>query len=65
MNDKLLYRIWEAGFEVSFNPPEADGNCFYRAAAFQVKIAWDTLKTRIFEHLEQNQFDVSLSESFL
>ena len=46
MDEKLLYRIWEAGFEVSFNPPEADGNCFYRAAAFQVEIAWDTKSVR-------------------
>jgi hypothetical protein len=26
-------------FFVSFNPPEADGNFFYRAATFQVEIA--------------------------
>ena len=50
----------DAGFDVTYNPPEADGNCFYRAAAFQVGIAWDTLKTNIFQHLESNQFDVSI-----
>ena len=57
MAEILRGRVWEAGYEVSFDPP-ADGNCFYRAAAYQVDMEWETLKIMIFDHLEQNQLDV-------
>jgi hypothetical protein len=57
MDDKLRERILEAGYEVSYDPP-ADGNCFYRAAAFQLDMDWETLKYMVFNHLESNQFDV-------
>ena len=59
MDQELTRRIREAGFVVAHDPV-ADGNCFYRAAAFQLDMDWERLKDMVFDHLEKNQFDVSL-----
>lgn len=64
MDGKLLKRVREAGYEISYDPAQ-DGNCFYRAAAFHLGIDWQTLKDAVFEHLESNQFDVSCSHTVL
>jgi hypothetical protein len=58
MDHELVRRVREAGFMVAHNPI-ADGNCFYRAAAFQQGTDWETLKEMVFNHLERNQCDVS------
>ena len=57
--ENLLSRLLTKGYEISFNPP-GTGDCFYQAVAFQLDIDWQTLKRKIFDHLKQNQFDVSL-----
>ena len=53
-----MRRVREAGFSVAHNPV-ADGNCFYRAAAFELDTDWETLKEMVFDYLESNQVDVS------
>ena len=58
MEKELRRRIAQEGFEISFNPP-GDGNCFYRAAAFQLGLQSEILHKRIFDYLEGHQFDVS------
>ena len=40
----------EEGFEIAFNPP-GDGNCFYRAAAFQLRFKSEILHNFNFDHL--------------
>jgi len=55
---ELQRRIAEEGFEIVFNPP-GDGNCFYRAAAFQLGFKSQILHNLIFDYLEGHQFDVS------
>lgn len=60
MEKELRRRIAQEGFEISFNPP-GDGNCFYRAAAFQLGLQSEILHKRIFDYLEGHQFDVSYS----
>lgn len=56
--DLLLQRIELHGFERSFDP-EGDGDCFYKAAAFQLGRDGTELKNKIFDYLAQNQYDVS------
>ena len=48
---EFLQRI-EEGFEITFNPP-GDGNCFYRAAAFQMGFKSGILHNLIFDYLDQ------------
>ena len=55
---ELQRRTAEEGFEIAFNPP-GDGNCFYRAAAFQLGFKSQILHNLIFAYLEGHQFDVS------
>ena len=54
MDQELARRAREAGFSVVHNPV-ADGNCFYRAAAFQLDADWKILKNMVFYYLESNQ----------
>ena len=61
MDKELQNTIQEARFEVLFDPV-ADGNCFYRAAAHQLGLGWKMVKNLVFDYLERNQFDVSISE---
>ena len=58
MDQELMRRVRETGFSVAHNPV-ADGNCFYRAAAFELDTDWETLKDMVFGYLESNQVDVS------
>ena len=55
---ELRRRIVEEGFEMAFNPP-GDGNCFYRAAAFQLGFKSQILHNLIFYYLEGHPFGVS------
>ena len=56
--DLLSHRIELQGFEKSYDP-EADGDCFYKAAAFQLGREGADLKNEVFDYLAQNQYDVS------
>ena len=58
MDQELMKRVREAGFSVAHNPI-ADGNCFYRAAAFELDTDWEILKEMVFDYLESNHVDVS------
>lgn len=57
--DLLSQRIELQGFEKSYDP-EGDGDCFYKAAAFQLGRDETDLKNEIFDFLAQNQYDVSV-----
>ena len=43
---ELQQRTEEEGFKIAFNPP-GDGNCFYRAAAFQLGFKLEILHNLI------------------
>ena len=59
--DQLLQRIEQQGFEKADDrDPEGDGDCFYKAAAFQLGRDGIGLKNEIFDFLKLNQYDVSL-----
>lgn len=57
--DLLSQRIELQGFAKSYDP-EGDGDCFYKAAAFQLGRDETDLKNEIFDFLAQNQYDVSV-----
>ncbi|XP_078365102.1 uncharacterized protein LOC144649483 isoform X2 [Oculina patagonica] len=54
--DLLSQRIELQGFEKCYEP-EGDGDCFYKAAAFQLGRNGSDLKNSIFDYLAQNQYD--------
>ncbi|KAK3710649.1 hypothetical protein QZH41_010998, partial [Actinostola sp. cb2023] len=51
-----LSKDLEAGYQVSHDPG-SDGNCFYRAAAFQLGLPWESVKDDVFHYLQLNQYD--------
>jgi hypothetical protein len=56
----LQNRIAEAGLRISYNPP-GDGLCFYSAAGFQLGLSSRTVRNMVFEYLESNRYDVSIT----
>ena len=56
--DLLSHRVELQGFEKSYDP-EGDGDCFYKAAAFQLGRDGTELKNELFDYLAHNQYDVS------
>jgi len=52
-------RIAASGYNIVYNPDEDSINCFYRAAAYQLGIEWESVKEQIFNYLEDNRHDVS------
>jgi hypothetical protein len=56
----LQNRIAEAGLRISYNPP-GDGLSFYSAAGFQLGLSSRTVRNMVFEYLESNRYDVSIT----
>lgn len=57
--ENLLKRIDEAGFFISFDPL-GDGDCFFRAVAFQLGLGFESCKNIVYDYLQRSRYDVSI-----
>lgn len=64
MSNSLTDRVFKKGFRVSFNP-RGDGNCFFEAAAHQMRQDGQKLKEATFKWLQINRYDVSITAGYV
>ena len=64
MSNSLTDRVFKKGFRVTFNP-RGDGNCFFEAAAHQMRQDGQKLKEATFKWLQINRYDVSTIAGYL